>query len=130
MGPVSPGAPLDQLREWIEEPRVRQIRIPLGAGASGDLRLLVLAQRGVVVLARNNAVDAVGILPRQRVASGRGVRAGDAGARVEAAYGAPSGTDGIQALNVWGYPARALAVLLVNDRVQTVWVGRPGKSER
>lgn len=130
IGSISPGMALNRLKEWLSEPGARQIRLPLGGKADAELTLLVLSQRGVAALARNNVVEAVGALQTGRIASAHGVRPGDASARVEAVYGRPTGLDGIQALNVWGYPARGLAVFLVDDRVQTIWAGRPARNGR
>jgi tetratricopeptide (TPR) repeat protein len=130
VGSLSPGMPINSLREWMAEPGARQIRLPLGGSGSDDLALLVFSRRGLAVLARNNLVEAVGTREPAGVSTGQGLQPGDPAPRVEAAYGRPAGLDGVQALNVLGYPARALAVFIVNDRVQAIWVGRPPRSER
>jgi tetratricopeptide (TPR) repeat protein len=124
VGSISPGLSVSTLKEWMEESGVRRIKIPLGRNAA-ELTLLIFSRHGVTVLSRNNMVEAVGAREPARVASGQGVRPGDPIARVEAAYGRPAGLDGMQALNIWSYPSRALTVFVVNDRVQGIWAGRP-----
>jgi hypothetical protein len=90
----------------------------------------VFSRRGLAVLARDNEVEAVGLLPHAQAVAVRGVRTGDAAARIETVYGRPAGLEGIQALNVWGFPARPLAFFVVNDRVQAIWAGRPPQGVR
>ncbi len=124
VGSISPGMPLNRLAEWLNEPGVRQIKLPLG-GSDGDLTLLVFSRRGLAVVARDNSVEIVGSIPYARITTAQGLRPGDPVARVEAIYGPPSALDGVQALNIFGYPAQALAVFVVNSRVQAVWAGRP-----
>lgn len=128
IGGVTPGTPLSRLAAWLEEPGVRQIRLPLGDGR--ELTLLILSRRGLVALVERNVVEVVGMLPHARAASAGGVQPGDATARVEAAYGRAQGLDGVQALNIWGYPSRGIAIFAAGDRVQSVWAGRPaGKAQ-
>lgn len=112
------------LAEWRVDPSIRRIRIPLGASAGGDLTLLIARTRGLAALVRDDSVEALGTLQNGTVAF-RGVRPGDTLARVESAWGRPTSLEGFQALNVWSYPSRPLAVFLVNDRVQSIWEGRP-----
>jgi len=123
LGGVTPGAPRDRVADWLNGPEVRRITVPLG-GAARDLTMHVLSQRGIVLVVRDNAVDAVATAREGRVATGQGVRPGDPAAKVEAAYGRPAAQSGLQALNVWEYPGRALAVVVANERVQSIWVGR------
>lgn len=124
LGGVAPGTPVSRLAPWVSEPGVRQIKLGLGRDASEDLTLLVFSRRGLAVATRSNLVEAVGVLPNARVVTALGVRPGDSFARVETAYGRAAGPDGVHALNVWSYPARALAMFVVNDRVQAIWSGR------
>ena len=114
----------------LAEPGVRQIKLPL-ASPGGELTLLLSAGRGVAVLVRDGQVDAVGSLPGSAATTRFGIKPGDPAARVEALYGRPAGTTGVQALNVWSYPSRGLTLFLVNDRVQVAWIGRPAsRSDR
>jgi tetratricopeptide (TPR) repeat protein len=129
VGSISAGMPTSSFRKWIGEPGVRQIRLPLGESL-GDLTLFVFSQRGLAVLSRGTVVEAVGTIQSAPVASGQGARPGDPVARVETIYGHPGGLDGIQALNVWGYPSRALAFFVANGRVQALWAGRPPRPEK
>ena len=125
---VTLGTAMNKLRDWSGEPGVRQIKVPLAMPA-GDLTLLVFTARGVVVLSRNGVVDAVGALPGSTATTRQGLRPGDPISRVESLYGRPAGIDGVQAINVWSYPARSLTVFVVNDRVHATWTGRP-RSDR
>lgn len=125
VGLVKPGTPLSQFGEWLGESGVRRIPVPLGDEATHDLTLLVLRQRGLVLLARNNVVEAVGALPNARVVTARGVRPGDPAARLEAAYGRAASADGLQAMSLRGYPRWGLAAFVVGDRVQAIWAGLP-----
>lgn len=124
LGPLAPGAPATAVREWMGEPGVRQIAVPLGAG-SPDLTLVIFARRGLAVAVQNGVIEAVGVLPAATVTTSRGLRAGDPAARVSTLYGRAVTTDGVQALSLLGYPARALTVFVVKDHVQAVWFGRP-----
>jgi hypothetical protein len=120
---VPVGMAMNKLRDWTGEPGVRQIKVPL-AMPGVDLTLLVFSGRGVVVLARNGVVDAVGALPGGSAMTRQGLRPGDPVARVESLYGRPAGIDGVQAINVWSYPGRSLTVFVVNDRVHATWTGQ------
>ncbi|MBI3636099.1 MAG: M48 family metalloprotease [Candidatus Rokubacteria bacterium] len=124
LGPLAPGAAATAVREWMGEPGVRQIAVPLGAG-SADLALVIFSRRGLAVAMQSGVIDAVGILPAAGVSTSRGLRPGDPAARVTTLYGRAATIDGVQALSLLGYPSRALAVFVVKDRVQTVWFGRP-----
>jgi tetratricopeptide (TPR) repeat protein len=128
VGGLAPGTPVSHLAEWVGDPGVRQIRVPLGAGR--DLTLLVFSRRGLALVTQNNVVEFVGTLPQARAATARGVRPGDTAGRLESAYGRAAGLDGLQALQVWAYPARPLAAFVVNDRVQALWAGRPSGDSR
>jgi tetratricopeptide (TPR) repeat protein len=123
IGNVQVGVPMNNLRSWTGEPGVRQIKVPTAA-AGGDLTLLVFSNRGLVVLARSGVIDAIGSLPAGVATTRGGIRPGDPVSRVESAYGRPAGIDGVQAINLWTYPSRSLAVFVVNDRVQAAWIGR------
>jgi tetratricopeptide (TPR) repeat protein len=123
-GAVTPGTATARLAEWLGEPGVRRITLPLGRDATRELTLLVFSRRGLAVVSRDGQVESVGVLAHAQAVSVRGVRAGDPAARIEAAYGRPAGLEGIQALNVWGFPARQLAFFVVGDRVQAIWAGR------
>lgn len=126
VGAATPGMPMAGLAAWMAEPDVRQIKLPLGRSATRELTLVVFRRRGVAVVARDGRVDAVGVLPHAQAVTVRGVRPGDPASRIEATYGRPAGFEGIQAINVWGFPSRPLAFFVVNDRVQAIWAGRPG----
>lgn len=126
VGAVTPGMSTARLAEWLAEPGVRQIKLPVGRSAARELTLVVFGRRGVAVVSRDGQVEAVGVLPRAQAVAIRGVRPGDPMARIEAIYGRPAGLEGVQALNVWGFPSRPLAFFVVNDRVQAIWAGRPG----
>ena len=130
VGAITPGMSTARLAEWLQEAGVRQIKLPLGRSAARELTLVVFSRRGIAVVSRDNQVEAVGVLPHAQAVTVRGVRAGDATARIEATYGRPTALEGIQALNVWGFPARPLAFFVVNDRVQAIWVGRPPQGQR
>lgn len=121
--PSLPAGFEERVREWIAEPGARSIRIPLGGRPPEDVTLVVSRGRGVAALVRQGVVDAVGILPSARAIALGGVRPGDAPARVEAAWGRPTALDGFQALSVWSYPRRPLAVFLLNERVHSIWAG-------
>jgi tetratricopeptide (TPR) repeat protein len=123
-----PGAITINLAEWRADQTVRRIRIPLGVSAGGDLTLLISRARGLAVLVRNETVEAVGVLASAPLGL-QGVRPGDTPARVESTLGRPASLDGFQSVNVWSYPSRPLAVFVVNERVQTVWEGRPRTRE-
>lgn len=130
VGAITPGMPMTRPGEWLSEPGVRQIKLPLGRRAARELTLFVFSRRGIAVVARDSAVEFVAILPHAQALAVRGVKTGDSVARIEAAYGRPPGLEGIQALNVWGFPARLLAFFVVNDRVQAIWAGRPLQGAR
>ena len=130
VGAITPGMPTTRFGEWLSEPGVRQIKLPLARSGARELTLFVFSRRGLAVLTRDNEVEAVGLLPHAQAVAVRGVRTGDAAARIEAVYGRPAGLEGIQALNVWGFPARPLAFFVVNDRVQAIWAGRPPQGVR
>ena len=77
-----------------------------------------------VVVVESGTIEIVGTLRGARVTTTAGLRSDDPSSRIETTYGRPGALDGLQALNVWGYPTRGLAVLVLNDRVQAVWSGR------
>lgn len=120
---VVPGASRDSVAEWLGEPDGRRIAIPLG-GAARELTLHVLSRRGIVLVVRDNAVEAVATAAEGRVATAQGLRPGDPAAKVDAAYGRPAAQNGLQGLSIWEYPGRGLAVFMAGDRVQAIWMGR------
>jgi hypothetical protein len=120
---VTPGTPRERFGDLLSEPDARRITIPLG-GAARDLTLHVLSQRGIALVFRANAVEAVATAGEGRAPTAQGLRPGDPATKVEAVYGRPAAQHGLQALNLWEYPGRALAVFVANDRVQSIWVGR------
>lgn len=130
IGTLVPGMPTSQLPDWLASPEVRRIKIPLGTSPGQDLTLLVAPSRGVAVLVKDNAVEAVSATSRVAAATTAGLRPGDRVARVEAVYGTPGGLQDVHAFDVWAYPSRALTVFTAGDRVQAVWVGRPAVNER
>jgi tetratricopeptide (TPR) repeat protein len=119
---LTPGTTLDQLSRWLEEPGVRRFDVPLG-GTAPDFKLMVLERRGVALLARGNTVEAVGALHRG-AATTAGLRPGDTVQRVRTVYGVPSAIDDIHAMSMWAYSPAGMAIVVANDRVQSVWVGR------
>jgi tetratricopeptide (TPR) repeat protein len=125
VGGVAPGSAVAAVSRWLEEPGVRQLDVPAG-GTAPDFKLLVLERRGVALLTRSNTVEAVGTLPRGTAVTATGLRFGDPAPRVRALYGAPEGVDAVQAMSLWTYASAGLAVVMVNDRVQSVWSGRKG----
>lgn len=129
VGAVTPGMPAARLAEWLGEPGVRHIKLPVGRPGEREATLLVFSRRGLAVVTRDNQVEAVGILPHAQAVAVRRVKSGDAATRIEAAYGRPTDVEGIQAINVWGFPGRQLAFFVVNDRVQAIWAGRPPQAK-
>lgn len=123
LGGVVPGAPRDRVADWLNEPDARRIAIPL-RGAKGELTVHVLGPRGIVLVLRADTVEAVATAAEGRAATALGLRPGDPIARVETVYGRPAAQHGLQALDLWEYPGRGLAVFVANERVQSIWVGR------
>ncbi|MBI3825980.1 MAG: M48 family metalloprotease [Candidatus Rokubacteria bacterium] len=122
LGALAPGAAI-AAAEWQREPGTREIRVPLGGEQAQELSLWILSRRGVAVAARGGVIEAVGSLPGATVATRRGLRVGDAGARVETAYGRPDAIDTVQGTRLVGFHAPAVGVFLAEDRVRAIWVG-------
>jgi tetratricopeptide (TPR) repeat protein len=119
---IAPGMPVSRVG-WIGEPGVRQLDLVLDPTSTSSVKLVVSASRGLTVLSRGNTVEAVGAFAPAVTSTRQGVRPGDTVARVKEAYGPPASLDGIQALRLWGYPARGLAVFEVGGRVRAIWAG-------
>ena len=114
--------PFNTITDWSGEPGSRQLSIPRAGAAA--LTVMVYTRRGLVVVVESGTIEIVGTLRGARVTTTAGLRSDDPSSRIETAYGRPGALDGLQALNVWGYPTRGLAVLVLNERVQAVWSGR------
>ena len=121
------GVPLDGLRSRFGDARVRAVPVPLGGVPGDDLALSIAPGQGLLVAVRRGVVEAVAAFGSARPVTREGVGPGDTAARVERAYGRPAGLSGVQAVNVWYYPARGMTIFIVGDRVQSVWAGRPKK---
>jgi tetratricopeptide (TPR) repeat protein len=124
---VACGVPLDGLRGRFGDVRARAVPVPLGGVPGDDLTLSIAAGQGLLVAVRRGVVEAVAAFGSPRPVTREGLGPGDPMARVERAYGRPAGLSGVQAVNVWYYPARGMTIFIVGDRVQSVWAGRPKK---
>lgn len=122
---LAPGMPSERVRARLDESGTRALGVPLGGATAEDLALRISPGRGVLAAVRRDTTEVVGAFGRSRAVTREGVALGDPLARVQHFYGRPAAIAGIQALNVWYYPARGLAVFSVADRVQAIWGGRP-----
>jgi len=124
---LAPGMSLERVHARLGDPRFRTLAVPLGSRSEDDLTLTISPTQGLLAAIRGDVVEAVAAFGSARAATREGLGPGDSLVRLERLYGRPAAVEGLQALNVWFYPTRGLAVFTVRDRVLAIWAGRTAR---